>query len=67
MQYQLIASNFWNTRRISTVKLPIIHGDMWYESCLFVGSDNEVLDRYATLSEAILGHNRLAKQYGLKY
>ena len=37
-----------------------------YESCLFSANDSEVLARYDTMSEAVQGHQKLCKKYGLK-
>ena len=56
------------TIRVSTVEMPRIKDFDFgyrYESCLFTGSDSEVLERYNTVSEAVQGHRRLTVQYGL--
>jgi len=37
-----------------------------YESCIFRARDSEVLNRYLTKDEAIIGHRTLEKEYGLK-
>lgn len=38
-----------------------------YESCLFVsGGDSEVVGKYKTMTDAVRGHARLMKEYGLK-
>jgi hypothetical protein len=66
--WQIISRNADASIELSTVRLPSFSHDAWpYESCLFVKQDSEVLCRYASLDEAVLGHNKLAKQYGLKY
>ena len=61
--------------QLSTVKLPEIsvgegrdlYGDTPYESCLFFANgDSDVVCRYATQEEAIAGHEKLEKKYGLK-
>lgn len=43
---------------VSTVRLPIKHGDYWFETCLFWNDGSYVLDRYKTESEAIEGHEQ---------
>lgn len=41
--------------------------DYNYESCLFfINGDSDVVARYATKEEAIVGHTELEKKYGLK-
>lgn len=51
---------------LSTVSMPRLACiDYAYESCLFGEGDSEVVKRYATLTEAIAGHTRLAAQYNL--
>lgn len=52
--------------RISTIQLP---GDMGYETCLFYMdnfTDNEVVETYDTLQDAVEGHARWAREYGVK-
>jgi len=44
------------TLELSTVELPFCTNDFPYESCLFSGTDSEILERYKTLQEAIEGH-----------
>lgn len=41
--------------------------DYQYESCLFfINGNSDVIARYASKEEAIVGHTELEKQYGLK-
>lgn len=48
--------------KISTVKLPDNYG---YETCVFYGhKNNEVVDTYETMEEAINGHKRVCAEYG---
>lgn len=49
---------------VSTVKLPISIDGMSYETCIFVGKDSEVVERYASPSEAVQGHQRHAAKHG---
>lgn len=59
---------------LSTVELPDFgfdeddarHANYRYESCLFTGEASEVVARYQSLSEAIEGHNLLAKKFNLR-
>ena len=54
---------------LSTVEMPQLFGHSIgyrYESCLFTPNESEVVARYNTLAEAIEGHTRLSKKYGLK-
>lgn len=38
-----------------------------YESCIFYSNgDSDVIDRYDSQEEAIIGHEKLEKKYGLK-
>ncbi len=56
------------TVTLSTVKMPEIKGiDLGYryESCLFTKGDSEVLARYDTVADAVLGHRDLSTDYGL--
>ena len=71
--FQLISDNsgFFSeaTVRLSTVSMPkLVHKylDYKYESCLFGDKDSDVVATYKTLAEAVIGHNRLSKQLGLK-
>ena len=54
------------TVELSTVRLPFRHSGGIYETALFTESDSEVLERYETACEAIEGHRRYKRQYGLK-
>lgn len=50
------------TFRLSTVELP---GGDGYETCLFIkDSVSDVIERYYTIDEAIVGHYHYAKYYG---
>lgn len=60
---------------LSTVELPKImfddgmdlYGDTPYESCIFFANgESDVVARYATQEEAIIGHIELEKKYELK-
>jgi hypothetical protein len=59
---------------LSTVELPNFgfkeddsrHAGYQYESCIFIGNDSEVLQRYRTKNEAIEGHANLAKKFNLR-
>jgi hypothetical protein len=54
---------------LSTVEMPrMVKFDLGYryESCLFTSKDSEVVARYNTLTDAVEGHERLSKKYGLK-
>lgn len=56
---------------LSTIILPIqiSNGDgiaCQYETCLFAGRGSEVLERYATLEEAVQGHERYRREYRLQ-
>ena len=58
------------TVRLSTIILPMSfdYGDgkqTRYETCLFSGSDSEVIDRYETLEEAVRGHEKYRREYRL--
>lgn len=48
---------------ISTTSLPLWSGG--YETCIFKGRNSEVVAEYKTEDEAILGHMRIIKKYGL--
>lgn len=37
-----------------------------YESCLFTTTDSDVVGRYDTMTEAVAGHTKLCREYGLK-
>lgn len=53
---------------LSTVKMldiPNIDLGYRYESCLFTKGDSEVLARYDTVADAVLGHRDLSADYGL--
>jgi spore coat polysaccharide biosynthesis protein SpsF (cytidylyltransferase family) len=70
--WQLISDNAGWIRPasvvLSTVEMPRIKDFDFgyrYESCLFTGSDSEVLERYNTVSEAVRGHRELTRRYGL--
>ena len=54
------------TLRLSTVVIDFPGMEKYYESCLFGGKDSEVLLTYVTMSDAVVGHNKLAMQLGLK-
>ena len=55
---------------LSTVALPNFSSDpaakVEYESCLFTKNDSEVIRRYKTKEEAMVGHIELSKKYNLK-
>jgi hypothetical protein len=53
---------------LSTVELnPEIYKIYRYESCLFFANgDSDVVRRYETKEEALVGHEELEKKYGLK-
>lgn len=51
---------------LSTVMLPTLRGSKCYESCIFVDGDSEVLAKYSSISEAVLGHIELTKKFNLK-
>lgn len=54
------------TLRISTVELPEEYG-YGYETCIFKqNGDSDVIERYYTIDEAIVGHYHYAKYYGCK-
>lgn len=53
------------TLKLSTVRLPFYIGDEKYESCLFSVGDSQVIERYATLDEAVMGHASYSAKYGL--
>lgn len=69
-RFQLISTNASSgqpsTLKLSTVFIDVTGSYKYYESCLFGDKDSEVLDTYVTLSEAVVGHNKLAAQLGLK-
>lgn len=48
---------------VSTIKLPVIHGTNWYETCLFTEGDSDVTRRYKTLAEAVAGHQEECAKY----
>ena len=54
------------TVELSTTHLPLLVDNFMYETCLFTVDESEVLDRYATLGEALANHARLERKYGLK-
>lgn len=62
-----------NETWLSTVELPNFgfpgddprHATYRYESCIFIGDNSEVIQRYRTRDDAIKGHARLAKKYKL--
>ena len=53
---------------LSTVELDsMVYKDTPYESCIFFANgESEVLARYATQADALLGHIELEKKYKLK-
>ncbi len=53
------------TLQLSTVRLPFYIDDEKYETCLFSADDCQVIDRYATLDEAVIGHASYSAKYGL--
>lgn len=54
------------TFRLSTVELPEEYG-YGYETCIFKqNGDSDVIERYYTIDEAIVGHYHYAKYYGCK-
>lgn len=54
------------TLRTSTVELPEEYGHV-YETCIFKqNGDSDVVERYYTIDEAIVGHYHYAKYYGCK-
>jgi len=61
--------NIWKlkpaTIELSTVRLPFRESGGIYETCLFTKDEFEVLERYKTVDDAILGHRRYEKQYGV--
>ena len=65
-RFQLISTNASSTLKLSTVFIDFPGVPKYYESCLFGHKDSEVLAKYSTLSEAVLGHNEFATQLGLK-
>lgn len=52
---------------LSTVEYPKLCSDEYsYETCLFAGEKNsEVIAKYRTIYEAISGHERFRKEFGL--
>ena len=71
-RFQLISDNrriFADpTVTLSTVEMPVLpHIDLGYryESCVFTQTDSDVLERYQTLAEAIEGHAKWAKKFGV--
>jgi hypothetical protein len=54
--------------QLSTISTrPEIYEDTPFESCLFYSNgDSNVIARYKTQEEALLGHIELEKKYGLK-
>lgn len=73
-RWQLIADNgslsrlTKTTRHLSTVEMPISTVGMLgyaYESCVFGADESDVVARYQTKEDAIIGHNELCKEYGL--
>lgn len=50
--------------RLSTISLIPHIGE--YETCIFVGSESEVIDRYFSMDEAIKGHQRYTREYNLQ-
>ena len=69
-RFQMISNNAGIFRKpsveLSTVEMPKSFTEYRYESCLFTETDSEVLARYDTLTDAIIGHNKLANQHNLK-
>lgn len=72
-RFRLISHNGGRfTRRtveLSTVEIPQVPGTKigcMYETCVFTGSDSEVLERYDRLVDAIEGHARWCSKMGLK-
>lgn len=57
---------------LSTVKMPYIGGSLSvpdfykYESCLFTKDGSEVLARYKTRAEAMVGHIELEEKFNLR-
>lgn len=51
---------------LSTVDLSFYIGGYKYETCIFMNGDSEVLRRYKTKAEAMVGHIELAEKYNLK-
>ncbi len=50
--------------QLSTIELPKISGATEFETCVFFeDGSSEVLQRYWTQGDAILGHFRLSKSY----
>ena len=53
------------TLRLSTVSLPFYIDDEKYETCLFGPSDSQVIERYTTFDEAVIGHATYSVKYGV--
>lgn len=57
---------------LSTVKMPYIGGSLAvpdfysYESCLFTKDNSEVLRRYKTKAEAMVGHIEFEEKFNLR-
>jgi hypothetical protein len=49
---------------ISTISLPCEHNGNWFETALMTQGGVEPIAQYPTMPEAVLGHQRLARQYG---
>jgi hypothetical protein len=71
-RFQMISDNSGvfkeATVTLSTIEMPKISGfDLGYthESCLFSHGESEVLARYQTRSDAIVGHITLEKKFSL--
>lgn len=55
-------------KKLYTTEMPLICGISYkYESCLFVGSQSEVIMRYDTYEEAKNGHRFITKRLNLTF
>ena len=64
--YCIIKKTFINRKEISTIWLGLIHiGGYYFETMVFTYGDCEDLEmeRYASLQDAIDGHERFVKEY----
>lgn len=56
------------TMKLSTIKLPIEHDGINYESCLFHKEGaTQIIERYCTFDDAVFGHVAHAAKYNLPH
>lgn len=51
------------TVEVDTIRLPMAHDGMWYETALRTAGGVDELERYETMAQAVAGHQRWAAKY----